>query len=72
MVRSAFSNLYETYKKKLLLFLDYHGHSTRKNSFVLGPGIFDSQMINDIRVLPKLMAEYTEIFRYPSCSFRLS
>lgn len=71
MARTVFTELSETYRKKLLLFLDYHGHSTRKNAFLLGPGIFDSQMINDIRVLPKIMANYTEIFRYPSCSFRI-
>ena len=61
----------ETYKKKVLLFLDYHGHSTKKNAFVLGPGIFDAQLLNDIRVLPKIMSNFTEIFRYPSCCFRL-
>lgn len=55
----------------MILFLDYHGHSTRKNAFILGPGIFDAQMLNDIRILPKLMAQQTEIFRFPSCSFRL-
>ena len=59
MARIVFADLYETYKKKVLLFLDYHGHSTRKNAFVLGPGIFDAQMLNDIRTLPKIMAEHT-------------
>lgn len=71
MTRTIFTDLSETYKKKLLLFLDYHGHSTRKNAFLLGPGIFDTQMVNDIRVLPKIMANYSDIFRYPSCSFRI-
>jgi murein tripeptide amidase MpaA len=69
--RTVFSNCSETYKRKLLLFLDYHGHSTRKNAFFLGPGIFDAQLLNDIRILPKIIASQTEIFRYPSCSFRL-
>ena len=59
MARTVFTELHETYKKKLLLFLDYHGHSTRKNAFVLGPGIFDAQLLNDIRTLPKMMAETT-------------
>lgn len=71
MTRTVFTQLYEVYKKKLLLFLDYHGHSTRKNAFVLGPGMIDAQLLTEIRVLPKIMAKYSEIFRYPSCSFRL-
>jgi cytosolic carboxypeptidase protein 2/3 len=71
MGRRVFTELVETYKKKMLLFMDYHGHSTRKNAFLLGPGIFDAQLMNDIRILPKIMASYSDIFRYPSCSFRL-
>ncbi len=71
MARTVFTDCSELYKRKLLLFLDYHGHSTRKNAFVLGPGIFDAQLLNDIRILPKIIATHTEIFRYPSCSFRL-
>ena len=71
MCRNIFTELVETYKKKLLLFMDYHGHSTRKNAFLLGPGIFDAQLMSDIRILPKIMANYRSIFRYPSCSFRL-
>ena len=51
--------------------MDYHGHSARKNAFVLGPGLLDAQLLNDIRILPKIVANHTEIFRYPSCSFRL-
>lgn len=71
MARRVFTQLYELYKKKLLLFLDYHGHSTRKNAFLLGPGIIDAQLLTEIRVLPKILANYSEIFRYPSCCFRL-
>jgi hypothetical protein len=71
MARDIFTKLSDTYKRKLLLFLDYHGHSTRKNAFLLGPGICDAQLLNDIRILPKIMSMHSEIFRYPSCSFRL-
>ena len=71
MARTVFTHYSDLYKRKLLLFLDYHGHSARKNAFVLGPGIFDAQLLSDIRILPKIMANHTEIFRYPSCSFRL-
>lgn len=59
MVKSICTQLSETYKKRFMLFLDYHGHSTRKNCFVLGPGIFDANMLSDIRVLPKMMASYS-------------
>lgn len=59
MIKTLCQQLSETYKKKMLLFLDYHGHSTRKNCFVLGPGIFDANMLNDIRVLPKMMGSYS-------------
>lgn len=71
MAREVFEHYCEFYKKKMLLFLDYHGHSSKKNGFVLGPGIFDAQLLNDIRILPKIIAAHTQIFRYPSCAFRL-
>lgn len=59
MARSVLSHCSELYKKKLLLFLDYHGHSTRKNAFFLGPGILDAKLLNDIRILPKIISSYT-------------
>jgi hypothetical protein len=70
MVRDVAAELTLTYGKKLMVFLDYHGHSTRKNAFLLGPGLLDARLISDIRIFPRIIADRTELFRYPSCSFR--
>ena len=54
--------MYETskvYKNKFSLFLDIHGHSTRRNAFCFGPGILDANILNDIRYFPKIVASKT-------------
>lgn len=60
-------------RTKLFSFIDVHGHSTKKGSFLLGPPF---PLHNDLyymsRVVPKLMSEQTEMFRYFSCNFRVS
>lgn len=54
------------------MFLDFHGHSQKKNAFLYGP----EYPISDLRylkckVLPKLISLKTEMFRFYSCSFRI-
>lgn len=53
-------------------FIDMHGHSRKKNVFMYGPQfpIHDSKYLK-MRILPKLMSEQTEMFRYFSCKFRI-
>lgn len=61
------------FKSRLAFFLDFHGHSVRKNVFVYGPEyeIWESNYYRT-RMLPKIMAGRTEVFRYYSCLFRIS
>ncbi len=71
MCKDEFNNLLKIHKNKVMLFLDIHGHSSRRNAFCYGPGILDSNVFNDVRQFAKIIASRTEIFRYPSCSFRI-
>lgn len=55
------------------MFLDFHGHSQRKNAFMFGP----EYPLSDLRslkckVLPRLLSLKTEMFRYYSCSFKIA
>ena len=55
----------------VFMFLDLHGHSKKKGSFMYGPYFpLHSRTYLDIRLLPRLLAEKTTIFRYYSCRFK--
>lgn len=58
---------------QILLYLDFHGHSTRKNVFIYGPDykLSESQFMVS-RILPKVISKLTDTFRYFSCIFRIS
>lgn len=48
-----------------------HSHSSKKSVFIYGPHFpLHSEHYLKIRVLPKLLAEKTQMFRYYSCRFR--
>jgi hypothetical protein len=50
-----------------------HGHSLRMNAFVFGPEVFPwDDYYYKARIPAKLLAEKTRVFRFQSCSFRLS
>lgn len=54
----------------LLFYVDMHAHSRRKNVFMFGPQVpVHSEKYLKMRVIPKLCAEETDMFRYHSCSF---
>ena len=55
------------------MFLDFHGHSSKKNVFMYGPefSIIDRQYYSS-RVFPKLLGDCTKMFRYHSCIFKIS
>lgn len=59
-------------ENQVLAFIDMHGHSRKKNVFMYGPGypIHDVRYLK-MRVLPKLMSEQSELFRFYSCKFRI-
>ena len=61
-----------TETKKILAFIDMHGHSRKKNVFMYGPQypIHDTRYFK-MRILPKIMSEQNEMFRFFSCKFRI-
>lgn len=55
-----------------MMFLDFHGHSVRKNVFMYGPenSIMDKYYYES-RIFPRLVSKRTEMFRYYSCVFKI-
>ena len=61
------------YQDNLLMFLDFHGHSIKKNVFMYGPEFpIIHRHYYECRVFPKLLGNNTPMFRYYSCSFKVS
>lgn len=55
----------------VLMFIDIHGHSKKKGSFMYGPYFpLHSNTYFNIRLLPKYLSKKTDIFRYYSCKFK--
>ena len=53
-------------------FIDIHGHSRKKSIFIYGPYFpLHNERYLKMRVLPKLLSEKTEMFRFYSCKFRI-
>ena len=55
----------------VFMFIDMHGHSKKKGSFMYGPyfPLHSNNYVN-IRLLPKILASKSPIFRYYSCRFK--
>ena len=57
--------------KNIFTYIDFHAHSKKKGVFIYGPYFpLHSEYHCKIRVIPKLLSENTELFRYYSCKFR--
>ena len=57
--------------QKVLAFIDLHGHSRKKSVFIYGPYFpLHSERYLRMRILPKLLSERTNMFRYFACKFR--
>ena len=55
------------------MFLDFHGHSIKKNVFMYGPEFpIIQKNYYECRVFPKILSNVTNMFRYYSCTFRIS
>ena len=53
-------------------FIDIHGHSRKKSVFMYGPHYpLHNEKYLKSRVLPKLLDEKTQMFRFYSCKFRI-
>jgi hypothetical protein len=61
------------FKSRFIFFLDFHGHSIKKNVFLYGPeyDIWENNYYRT-RIFPKLLGSHTEMFRYYSCLFRIA
>lgn len=55
------------------MYLDFHGHSIKKNAFAYGPEypIFSNNYYK-CRILPKLLSQATQVFRYFSGVWRVN
>ena len=55
------------------MFLDFHGHSIKKNVFMYGPEFpIIQRNYYECRVFPKILSNHTKMFRYYSCTFKIS
>ena len=53
-------------------FIDMHGHSRKKNVFIYGPYFpLHTNKYFRMRVIPKLLSEQTQMFRFYSCKFKV-
>ena len=60
-------------KSSPLIYLDFHGHSAKKNAFMYGPNYpIDHKHYLTSRILPKLVSKEAPPFRYYSCIFKIS
>ena len=71
----AIKDLVAEYSKKegqkLIGFIDLHGHSRKKNVFIYGPYYpLHNERYLKMRVLPKIISNNTEMFRFFACKFR--
>ena len=55
------------------MFIDFHGHSVKRNVFFYGPEyhVYES-MYYKSRILAKLLSNATPMFRYYSCIYRIT
>ena len=58
-------------ESKVFVFIDVHGHSKKKGSFMYGPHFpIHTSTYFSIRYLPKIIAQKSSIFRLYSCRFK--
>jgi hypothetical protein len=70
LVASIINNAKEP--EPLASFIDIHGHSRKKSIFIYGPHFpLHNERYLKMRVLPKLLSERSEMFRFFSCKFRI-
>lgn len=73
---SNLKKLVHDYKKKFtsnfLMFIDFHGHATKKNAFMYGPEYtLAERAYYEARMLPRILSKQTKMFRYYSCIFKI-
>ncbi|CAD8208102.1 unnamed protein product [Paramecium octaurelia] len=64
---------YKKYGSNLTAFIDLHGHSIKKNAFLYGPEYtLWNYNYYKCRILPKLLSQKTDMFRFYSSLFKIS
>jgi cytosolic carboxypeptidase protein 2/3 len=72
-LKDLVQSLTSTDQKKIFLFIDIHGHFSKKGSFIYGPSFpMHNSMYIKTKLIPRLMGERTEMFRYYSSKFNVS
>ena len=60
-------------RQEIWSYIDLHGHSLKKNVFIYTPQFpVHSPHYYKVKVLPKLVSDLTEMFRFHSCIFRVA
>ena len=60
-----------TLEDNVIAFVDMHAHSRKKCVFMYGPEVpLHKEQYFRMRIIPRLVAEETEMFRYHSCRFK--
>ncbi len=56
---------------KIMAYVDLHGHSKKKSTFIYGPyyALHTNKYLK-VRVMAKLLSDLTEMFRFYSCKFK--
>ena len=59
-------------KSPIMAYIDLHGHSRQKNTFIYGPyyPLHDTRYWK-MRLIPKIMSKKSEIFRFYACKFKI-
>ena len=73
-IKKLVSNVIDNSKSNepIAAFIDIHGHSRKKSAFMYGPSFpLHNERYFKCRVLPKLLDENTQMFRFYSCKFRV-
>ena len=64
-----------TEEREVLMFLDLHGHSRKKNIFIYGcenDRVTQPELYNREQVIPKMLDQASSSFSFKSCNFRVS
>ena len=72
-LKELLEDIKKSQKGNIFAFIDFHGHSLKKNAFIYGSEYsLHNKNYYRIRILPKLISRMTEMFRYKACIFRIN
>ena len=72
-LKQMFWGYKQLYQQDAFIYLDFHGHSIKKNVFAYGPEYpIIHKNYYESRMIPKLISCKTNTFRYYSCIFKIA